>query len=211
MGIEYNGFFNEAKKMLGLFCKGILLGFSIAMPVGPIGILCIGNCLNFGLRYGLMTGFGAAVADMIYGSIAGLGLTALLTFMLGIKLCLQIAGGLFLCYLGLRLFRAKETNSKNQESISVASTFYTTFLLTLTNPMTILSFLAIYAGLGYDFEINGYLATIILSLGVFSGSMLWWCLLSSLASYYRQSINTTWLNRASGTLLIGFGFAAFFT
>ncbi len=191
--------------MIGLFCKGILLGFSIAMPVGPIGILCIGNCLNFGRRYGLMTGFGAAVADMLYGMVAGLGLTALMTFMLDMKLWLQIGGGLFLCYLGLRLFRSKETTTKNQQNCSVASTFYTTFLLTLTNPMTILSFLAIYAGFGADFESNGFLATIILSLGVFSGSMLWWCLLSSVASYYKHSMNTKWLNRISGSFLMGFG------
>lgn len=196
--------------MYSLFLKGMLLGFSIAMPVGPIGILCIGNCLHFGLRHGLMTGFGAAVADMLYGSIAGFGLTTFLTFMLGMKLWLQIGGGLFLCYLGLKLFRANQESPKTYESASVASTFYTTFFLTLTNPMTILSFLAIYAGIGGDFEHNGCLATIILSLGVFTGSMLWWSLLSSLASFYKDSINTKWLNRASGTFLMGFGFAAFF-
>lgn len=179
------------------------------MPVGPIGILCIGNCLNFGVRYGLITGFGAACADMLYGSIAGFGLTALLTFMLEIKLWLQIGGGLFLCYLGFRLLREKETPNKTLPA-STAGTYYTTFLLTLTNPMTILSFLAIYAGLGANFESNGYLATIILSLGVFSGSMLWWCLLSSVASFYRHSFNTKWLNRISGSCLLGFGFAAFF-
>lgn len=195
--------------MLSLFCKGILLGFSIAMPVGPIGILCIGNCLNFGLRYGLMTGFGAAVADMLYGSIAGFGLTALFTFMLEIKLWLQIGGGLFLCYLGFRLLRAHETAEKPISS-HAASTFYTTFFLTLTNPMTILSFLAIFAGLGANFESDGYLATSILSLGVFTGSMLWWCILSFVASFYRHSFNTKWLNRISGSCLLGFGFAAFF-
>ncbi|MCE5294601.1 MAG: LysE family translocator [Chlamydiales bacterium] len=196
--------------MLGLFFKGILLGFSIAMPVGPIGILCIGNCLNFGLRYGLMTGLGAAVADMLYGSIAGLGLTTLMTFMLGMKLWLQIGGGLFLCYLGFTLFRANTATSKTQTNASAANTFYTTFFLTLTNPMTILSFLAMYAGFANDFESNGYLSTLILSLGVFTGSMLWWCLLSFTASFYRHSFTTKWLNRISGSFLMGFGVTAFF-
>lgn len=196
--------------MIWLFCKGILLGASIAIPVGPIGILCIGNSVNFGIRYGLMTGLGAALADMLYGMLAGLGLTALLSVLLEIKPWLQLVGGLFLCYLGLMLFRTKPRQEHDVHQIGLAKTFYTTFLLTLTNPMTILSFMAIFAGLGADFETSGYLSTLILSLGVWSGSMLWWLVLASIASHYKETLRSPWLNRISGSCLLGFGTIALF-
>jgi threonine/homoserine/homoserine lactone efflux protein len=197
-------------EMFWLFCKGMLLGASIAMPVGPIGILCIGNVVNFGMRYGLATGLGAALADMVYGSLAGFGLTAVLSLILDIKPWLQLSGGLFLCYLGLMLFRTKNHSQHVVNSISLAKTFYTTFFLTLANPMTILSFMAIFASLGADFETRGYLSTLILSLGVFAGSMLWWLVLASIASHFKTAINSTWLNRISGTCLLGFGGVAIF-
>lgn len=196
--------------MFWLFCKGVLLGASIAMPVGPIGILCIGNVVNFGMRYGLMTGLGAAFADMLYGSLAGFGLAALLQFMIEIKPWLQICGGLFLCYLGLMLFRTKKEAHLSPNVTSLAKTFYTTFFLTLANPMTILSFMAIFASLGADFETSGYAATLTLSLGVFAGSMLWWLVLASLTWHFKATLNPTWLNRISGSCLLGFGGASIF-
>lgn len=196
--------------MIWLFCKGMLLGASIAIPVGPIGILCIGNSVNFGMRYGLMTGLGAACADMLYGLLAGLGLTAILSLLLEIKPWLQLGGGLFLCYLGLMLFRKKSTPQHAVREIGLAKTFYTTFFLTLTNPMTILSFMAIFAGLGADFETNGYMATLMLALGVCSGSMLWWLVLTSIASHFKNRLDSPWLNRISGSCLLFFGVVSVF-
>ncbi len=183
----------------------MILGASIAMPVGPIGILCIGNVINFGMRYGLATGLGAALADMVYGSLAGFGLTALLSLILEIRPWLQLCGGLFLCYLGLMLFRRKDHAQHAFTNESLAKTFYTTFFLTLANPMTILSFIAIFAASGADFETSGYLSTLILSLGVFAGSMLWWLALAYIASHFKTAINSTWFNRISGACLLGFG------
>lgn len=200
--------------MTSLLLKGILIGFSIAMPVGPIGLLCIRNSLVHGRSYGFATGLGAAVADACYGAIAGFGVASLMTFLINYKLFLQIAGGFFLCYLGWITFFAKnETqDDKNLKANGRIDVFLSTFFLTLTNPMTILSFVGIYAGLGIGINNEGYDSAAILTAGVFLGSAFWWFLLSSGSALYKHKLTaqkTTWINKISGTILFVFGLAAF--
>jgi len=130
------------------FFKGLIIGFSIAAPVGPIGMLCIRRTLVYGRLSGLVSGLGAATADAVYGSIAAFGLAFVATFLVNQQGWLHLVGGLFLCYLGIKAFLAKPaTATTTPESISLASDYASTFFLTLTNPLTILSFAAVFAGL----------------------------------------------------------------
>ena len=195
----------------GFFLKGLIIGFSIAAPVGPIGILCIKRSLSQGRMQGFISGLGAASADALYGCIAGFGLTAIANLFLSQKLLLNILGGLFLCYLGCRTFfsitAAKEVPLIKR---SYFGSYLSVFLLTLTNPMTIFSFLGIFSGLGVV-ENSSYLSAITLVLGVFWGSALWWFILSSLANGFRRHLNQKgmgWINRGSGLILFIFGIMA---
>jgi threonine/homoserine/homoserine lactone efflux protein len=192
--------------------KGMVIGFSIAAPVGPIGLLCIRRSLNNGVISGLLTGLGAATADACYGCIAGFGLTFISRLLINQKIWLQLIGGLFLCYLGLATFM--KNHSETQRSSNAqghVTAFASAFFLTLTNPMTILSFAAIFAGLGIATATNGYTSAIILVLGVFSGSALWWVVLTGIVDRLKNKLSPTihqWINRLSGAVLLVFGSVA---
>lgn len=195
-----------------LLFKGLLIGFSIAMPVGPIGLLCIRNVLTFGILCGLVTGLGAASADAIYGALAGFGVTTISSFLETYGALLQICGALFLCYLGIATFFGKASNTDSKEvGLTNSQAFLATFFLTLTNPMTIISFAGVYAGLGIGHESSSVNHALITTLGVFIGSIAWWLMLSLTASIFRDKIKSSiWLNKISGSILFGFGILAFF-
>ena len=147
------------------FWRGLIIGFSIAAPVGPIGVLCIHRTLTKGRIIGLISGFGAATADAIYGCIAGFGLTFISSFLLSYQVWLRLFGGGFLCYLGITTFFAKPekrvTSTKDKNFIGA---YISTLLLTLSNPMTILAYVAIFAGLGIIDREGNYLSAGILVL-----------------------------------------------
>lgn len=198
--------------MLLLLFKGFIIGFSIAAPVGPIGILCINRTLKAGLAAGLLSGLGAAFADAFYGFIAGIGFVAISTFLLRYEIFIRLFGGLFLGYLGLKIFFSQhQTNAPKDAAQSLWQDFFSTFLLTLTNPATILSFIAIYSGL--DIMQNGahFQEASLIVLGVFMGSLLWWGILCSgihLVHHKLSESTMTWLNRMCGAILILFGLFA---
>lgn len=192
--------------------KGIGIGLAIAAPVGPIGVLCIRRTLAAGRAAGLVTGLGAATADAVYGSIAGFGLTVVSHFLVSQATWFRLVGGLFLCYLGVRtlLARPAELEAATRGE-GLPKAYLSTFFLTLTNPMTILSFAAIFAGLGIGGTREGYLSAGLLVLGVFLGSASWWLTLSSSVSLFRSSLDThrlRWVNLASGVIILGFGISA---
>jgi len=190
------------------FFKGLILGFAIAAPVGPIGVLCIRRSLSHGQRAGLATGLGAATADALYGCVAAFGLTAVSDYLLKQRFWLGLIGGLFLCYLGVRAFFAKTSEAPAAPNRSgLAGAYFSTFLLTVTNPMTILSFAAVFAGLGLATSSN-YLTAASLVAGVFLGSGLWWLLLSGGTALFRSRVRPTlmvWVNRASGLIIFVLG------
>lgn len=192
--------------------RGLLIGFSIAAPVGPIGVLCIRRTLAAGRVYGLVSGLGAATADAFYGSVAGFGLTFLSSFLIEQRFWLRLIGGLFLCYLGVRTFLAQPAEqAAAAKSTGLAGAYASTFLLTLTNPTTIFSFAAIFAGLGLASASGSYLSSGLLVLGVFLGSALWWFLLSGGVSLFRGKLGPRqlrWINRLSGALILAFGVLA---
>lgn len=192
--------------------RGLIIGFSIAAPVGPIGVLCIRRTLADGWAHGLVSGLGAASADAIYGSIAGFGLAFISSFLVSQQLWLRLVGGFFLCYLGVRTLLAKpaEKVSARKEG-GLLTAYASTFILTLTNPMTIISFAAIFAGLGLAATRGNYGSAGILVLGVFTGSASWWFLLSGTVGIFRASFKPgllQWVNRISGAIIIGFGIFA---
>jgi threonine/homoserine/homoserine lactone efflux protein len=194
-----------------LLLKGIAIGFSIAAPVGPIGVLCIRRTLERGWRSGLLTGLGAACADAVYGAIASFGVTALSAVLVEQRVWLGLVGGAFLCYLGVRTLLARPPDSEEQPRVALAGDWGSTFFLTLTNPMTILAFAAIYAGLGIGSSQTNYAGAATMVAGVFTGSLLWWVVLSAAVSRLRHHIGDStklWINRASGVIIVGFGIAA---
>lgn len=190
--------------------RGLLIGFSIAAPVGPIGVLCIRRTLADGRVAGLVSGLGAAAADALYGCVAGFGLTLISNFFVSQRFWLQLAGGLFLCWLGLRTLRAAPAGeaARTGRAEGLVGAFVSTFVLTLTNPMTILSFAAVFAALGLASTSGDYGAAAVLVFGVFVGSALWWLLLSGGVSLLRSRFDARglqWVNRVSGIVIVGFG------
>ncbi|MBX3710160.1 MAG: LysE family transporter [Gammaproteobacteria bacterium] len=199
--------------MLALFIKGLIIGFAIAAPVGPIGVLCIQRSLHDGFKIGLMTGLGAALADGTYGLIAGFGLTTLSSLLIGHQFWIRSLGGLFLLYLGIKLFLSppREKSAGNSDR-SPWHALGTTYLLTITNPATILSFVAIFAGFGLSQTSSDYVHAIVLVLGITLGSAIWWMLLSGgVAFILHHRLSPTVMkniNRVSGIIILIFGIYA---
>jgi len=164
----------------GYLLQGAVVGFSIAAPVGQIGVLCIQRSLLGGRAQGFVSGLGAATADALYGAVAGFGLTFLSGFLLGQQFWFRLVGGLFLLYLAARtILRPPAEQAANAAGRGLVGAYLSTFFLTLTNPMTILSYGAIMAGLGVGASAGALAGAAIWVLGVFLGSAAWWLLLST--------------------------------
>ena len=190
--------------------KGLLLGFSVAAPVGPIGVLCINRTINKNFAAGFVSGLGAATADLFYGLIAGLGLTVISTFLIDQKLWIQIIGLLFLIYIGIKTIIKKDNDIefKQANDKGLLKDYFSTLILTITNPITILFFIAVFAGLGLSNSMNGFYSIIQLVLGVFVGSCVWWLFLSGLTDRLKTRISKKILKKIdllSGILILLFG------
>jgi threonine/homoserine/homoserine lactone efflux protein len=194
---------------IGLFLRGLIIGFSIAAPVGPIGILCIRRTLSEGRASGFLSGLGAATADALYGCVAGFGLTVISGFLVHQRFYIQLIGGIFLLALGIKTLRSVPAErAASASGTGLAASYASTFLLTLTNPMTILSFAGIFAALGVADTDGNLSAAALLVMGVFTGSAAWWLLLSSGVGLVREKISSSmlrWTNRLSGIILVLFG------
>lgn len=197
-----------------LLTRGLMLGFAIAAPVGPIGVLCIRRTLTSGRATGFVSGLGAATADAIYGTVAALGLSAVSSLLLGQQRWLALLGGLFLLYLGARTLVSRPAEQAAQASggAGLLGAYLSTLALTITNPATILAFLGVFAGLGLASGAGGSAeGAALLVAGVFCGSALWWLLLSGGVSLLRGRLDARallWVNRASGAIIIAFAAAA---
>jgi threonine/homoserine/homoserine lactone efflux protein len=216
------------------FLKGFVIGFAIAAPVGPIGLLTIQRTLADGWRSGLATGIGAATADAAYGAVAAFGLTAIAAFLLDHRVALQAGGGAFLCVLGARTFlREPAPVPAAGEPRRARRAYLSSVFLTLTNPATILSFIAVFAGAGLARAAGAWAGAALMVAGVFLGSAAWWLVLVGFTDAWRQGSTFNrllgggrfsgavmagyaagtglpqlrWINRISGALLAGFGAA----
>jgi threonine/homoserine/homoserine lactone efflux protein len=198
---------------IAFLLKGLLIGFSIAAPVGPIGLLCIQRTIALGRKSGLVSGLGAASADGLYGMVAGFGLTAVSSFLIHWQLWVRLIGGAFLLYLGLKTFFSKSlTSAAISNRRGLLSDYFSTVFLTLTNPMTILSFVAVFAGVGLLSANRDFVSATTLVAGVVLGSALWWLALSGGVSLFRAKFTSDSLrivNRLSGAILIVFAIFAF--
>ena len=199
---------------VSFFWQGLAIGFSIAAPVGPIGVLCIRRTLAAGMAVGFVSGLGAALADAIYGATAAFGLTALTDLLVKQQTWLRVVGGLYLCYLGVRTFIARPAEKPAEiKAGNLAGAFLSTLLLTLANPTTIVSFIGVFAGFGLGAGAGSYGTAGLMVAGVFLGSAFWWLLLSGGVGYLRDRFDArklAWVNRFSGAVILAFGLAALF-
>lgn len=194
------------------FFRGLVLGFSIAAPIGPIGVLCIRRTIAGGRNSGFVSGLGAATVDAFYSSVAAFGLTIISSFLLNQFKWLRYIGGFFLCYLGYSTFFSKLSEEKvKTHGYGLVSDYFSTLLLTLANPTTIISFIALFASFGI---VNaGFDHNMVLVMGVFMGSAFWWFILSSIVSIFRVQFDNRWMswsNRISGIVIFAFGLFALF-
>jgi threonine/homoserine/homoserine lactone efflux protein len=195
--------------MFSLLLSGFIIGISIAAPVGPIGILVIRRSLAEGRLMGLVSGLGAATADASYGFIAAFGLTAISSLLTSLSLPLRIFGAIFLAYLGIKTLLSKpsEKAAEAKAASNMLSAFLSIFILTITNPMTIIAFLGIFAGLGLENVTGDSFSATITVLGVFAGSAAWWLILSFGVSLFRERIDASvmlWINCLSGIIILCF-------
>jgi len=195
--------------MKSLFVEGLIVGFCLAAPVGPIAVLCVQRTMARGKLAGFISGFGAAAADALYGMLAALGVTFVSEFLMAHRLVFQRAGGAILCALGLRLLFAKVAErDPAPKGGGLAGYFFSTFLLTLTNPMTFVAFAAIFATLGVGVVRGHNLLTLELAGGVLVGSGLWWTFIVALVDLFRDRFRyqaLVWINRGTGIFVIGVG------
>lgn len=222
------------------FLRGIIIGLSIAAPIGPIGILCIQRTLMEGKLRGLASGLGVALADGLYSAIAGFGLTFISGFLLHYESLIHLAGGAFLVWLGVQTFfrSAPKTDSPlnynhssdmddaagsdpaiagRRSSRGLPGSMVSAFFLTIANPMTIISFTGVFAGLGITDAGRDYALAWELVTGVFLGSALWWILLALGTSTLQARLNRranwqwAWINKISGAIILCFGLIALAT
>lgn len=195
-----------------LLLKGMIIGFAMAVPIGPVGVLCIRKTLTEGHARGMIIGLGAATADALYGSIAGFGLTIVSDLIASQQFWIRLVGGGILLILGVRTFRAKR---KQQILPWVGKGFLGTYvsavILVLTNPVTIFAFIAVFAAFGLGLG-HSMMSTWMLVLGVFMGSWLWFLILGFVATHFRKKLDAgglKWVNKIAGILIILSGLAAF--
>jgi threonine/homoserine/homoserine lactone efflux protein len=198
--------------LLWLLLKGVLVGILIAIPAGPVGVLCLRRTIFHGRLAGFLSGLGAATADAAFGIVAGFGLTVVSDALLEYQELLRLAGAGFLLYIGTSALRADPMagTRSQRDPENLLADYVSTFALTITNPITILAFVAIFAGVGF----TGREATLgraaILVLGVWLGSLLWWAGLALGAGMVRPSFrrdHLVWINRGSGGILVFSGVA----
>jgi threonine/homoserine/homoserine lactone efflux protein len=193
----------------GAFVQAMLIGLSIAAPVGPIGLLTIQRTLQLGARAGLATGLGAAVADAVYGGIGAFGVSAVIQALTAARLPLVLGGSAFLLWLAWRIARAPVAEQAAQPEqvpggADLLRCFAGTFLLTLSNPATILSFIAVFGAMAAQLQAA---SPTLMIAGVLLGSALWWLMLSSVVGRLRERFDANWRRRVnvlSAAVLAGF-------
>lgn len=192
-----------------IFLKGIVIGFLISTPVGPIAVLCMQRTLQEGRIHGIVSGLGAATADAVYGFFAASSLSFISNFLIKEQLWFRLVGGLYLCYIGVRICRSKMVqNAAPGDGASHFSNYVSALFLALSNPGTFLVLAAIFAGLGVTQTRVHHVSVGLLVSGVFLGSGLWWFILSSVTGEFLKKLDyvkLAWLNRISAIVIAGFG------
>jgi threonine/homoserine/homoserine lactone efflux protein len=191
--------------------RGLIVGFTIAAAVGPITLLVMRRTIDHGGVYGFASGLGVATADATYGAIAAFGLTAITSVLVANHAILGLAGGIVIVWLGVRIARSRPTGpATDGERPGLAGAFASIYALTMTNPLTVVLYAGIFAGLGLAVG-GSFVEAAVLTLAVWAGSTLWWVVLCSVVAWLRGRVSTTvllWVNRVSGAALVLLGVSA---
>jgi threonine/homoserine/homoserine lactone efflux protein len=194
-----------------LFIKGTIIGFALALPIGPIGITCIRKTITEGRLHGLIVGLGGATADLIYSCIAAFGITNISNEINNHRFWIRLAGGIFLFTLGIITYLTKPKEHKlHINSKEIFKLYFFTLLLSFTNPLTIFAFIAVFALIGIGTTVSFY-SLCFLVIGIFAGSSSWFLILTWAAKYYGKKFNKIWLqkiNKILGILILISGIIA---
>jgi threonine/homoserine/homoserine lactone efflux protein len=191
-----------------VFLKGAAIGFLIALPVGPVNVLCVRRTLIHGHLAGLVSGLGAAAADTVFGAIAAFGLLVLVDALIAHQRILACVGAGILAVLGtMTLLRPPPPFVVERDPTSLLADFTSTFALTLTNPITVFSFLGVYVAFGIQADGTVDIGDWLLLAGVFAGASLWWLILTTATAAFRSRFSVSglrWANRVAGFVILGF-------
>lgn len=204
-----------------ILIQGIVFGFFLALPVGPVGVLCVQRTLAEGRMHGLLSGLGAAFGDALFGAVAAFGISAVKDWLEAHQDDLRIVGGVILLVLAARTLLGKsghtlrsskhDVNENRVVTHSLVKDFVSTFVLAVTNPITLIAFAGLLATLGITEAGASVGNASILVVGVFAGSAVWWIAISTTAGILRPFVDGTyqaWMNRVSAMILLGFGIYA---
>jgi len=199
--------------MLPIFLHGIIVGLFVAAPLGPAGLLCVHRTISNGWRAGFISALGIACADGLFGGLAAFGLTAIPGLFAGYELWLRIAGGVFLIVIGIRLMRTPlAASAEEKDAGTVWRTTGASFVTAISNPLTLPSFIVIFAATGLTgAHTDSVPAAVTVALGVFLGFLLWWLVLSALIDTMRERFTPRLvhrINRVTGVIIVGCGIAA---
>lgn len=200
--------------------KGIVIGFSAAAPIGPVNLICIKRTLTQNKTAGMVSGFGSAFADTLFGFIAAFGLTFISNFLLSNQNIMKFLGGILLCFLGIKSIVVKPEEKKISASAKMMfekmygyiGDFFTTLFLTITNPVTIIFFATVFTALGLADIVDTYVPAVLIVIGIFLGSMIWWTFLVLSLSLLKKKFSYSWLlwiNRVSGVIVLILGAVIF--
>jgi threonine/homoserine/homoserine lactone efflux protein len=193
------------------FINGILIGFAMAIPIGPLGIMCIRRTLSNGRIQGLIIGLGAATADMVFSAVAAFGLTFISDILDSQRILIRIIGGSLLFLLGIKTFLTQPRDPKLRiDNTGLIKSYLYSVFITLTNPFTVFAFIAVFATFGLVKGITNFSASALVS-GIFIGSFLWFLCLSSAIMLFRKKIDVrglSWANKIGGVLIIISGLIA---
>jgi len=198
-----------------LLLKGLAIGFGMAVPIGPVGVLCIRKTLADGHTRGYIIGIGGATADALFASIAAFGISFISNAIATQEIWFHVAGGALLVFLGIRTYRAKRKDPVLPfENKGYVGVYLSAVVLAITNPVTTVAFMALFAAFGLNSGLTIFRASTLVA-GVFLGSTLWFMTLSFIATSFRKKLSSggglVWVNMFAGMLIIVSGFAAFVT
>ena len=192
--------------------EGLIIGFSLAAPIGPVGILCVRHTLTFGNRHGYIVGLSGASADVIYATVAAFGITLISDFVTKEQHLIRLAGGILLLTLGFYTFRSNPSAKVAlNRPIQHTRVFVSTFLLTLTNPLTMFGYASVISVVATGKTMDDHFGVAMLVFGVFLGSLLWFFLLTNLAHFFTEKITVGGIaivNKVAGSLLMLLGATA---
>jgi threonine/homoserine/homoserine lactone efflux protein len=195
---------------INLFLKGLLTGFLVSVPVGPIAVMVIQRTASRNLKSGLYSGLGVAIIDSVWAIVAGFSVSFIITFLQTYKLYIQIIGAILLFLLGLNIFLSHPVNDwkkMRRKGSNLLQMFFSSVGIALSNPMPVLSYIAIFASFRIIFNVNEMIEPVSFISGFFIGAFIWWTILTSSINLFRHRFNLRilwWFNKISGSLIMAF-------